>query len=123
MSGWLSGPRETIMMPMSAPPADFFDSDLSSLTWLQGWYMSNCDGDWEHGYGVAIETLDNPGWMVRLELTGTPLDGRTFERFEYQRDEHDWLQMWLEDGALRVACGPLNLSEGLFRFREWAQQR
>lgn len=112
-----------MMLPMSAPPADFFDSDQSSLTWLQAWYMSNCDGDWEHGYGVTIETLDNPGWMVRLELAGTPLAARTFDRFEYQRDEHDWLQMWLEDGALRVACGPLNLSEGLFRFREWAQQR
>jgi hypothetical protein len=85
--------------------------------------MSNCDGDWEHGYGVSIETLDNPGWMVRLELTGTPLNGRTLERFEYQRDEQDWLQVWLEDGAFRVACGPLNLREGLFRFREWAQQR
>ena len=108
---------------MSTPPADFFDPDQSSLTWLQAWYMSNCDGDWEEGYGVSMETLDNPGWIVRLELPGTPLAGRTFDRFEYQRDEHDWLQMWLEDGALRLACGPLNLSEGLFRFREWAQQR
>ena len=107
---------------MSATPADFFDPDQSSLAWLQAWYMSNCNGEWEHGYGVSIETLDNPGWSVRLELTGTPLHGRTFDRFEYERDEHDWLRMWLEDDALRFACGPLNLSEGLFRFREWAQQ-
>jgi len=110
-------------MTMSGPPADYFDPDQSSLTWLQAWYMSNCDGDWEHGCGISIETLDNPGWRVRLELTGTSLDGRAFDRFEHQRDEHDWLRMWLEDGALHFACGPLNLSEALFRFREWAQQR
>jgi hypothetical protein len=31
------------------------------LPWLQGWYATQCDGDWEHEYGVSIETLDNPG--------------------------------------------------------------
>lgn len=82
--------------------------------------MANCDGDWEHSCGVSIETLDNPGWMVRLDLAGTAMAGRRFERFEYQRDEHDWLQIWVDDGAMRIACGPLNLSEALFRFRAWA---
>ena len=31
------------------------------LEWLMNWYESNCDGDWEHSYGVKIESLDNPG--------------------------------------------------------------
>lgn len=30
--------------------------------WLQKWYKSQCDGDWEHEYGIKIETVDNPGW-------------------------------------------------------------
>ena len=76
------------MLAMSAPPADYFDPDQSTLTWLQAWYMSNCNGDWEHGYGVSVKTLDNPGWMVRLELTGTPLNGRPFDRIQFERDEH-----------------------------------
>jgi len=29
---------------------------------IQDWYRRQCDGDWEHSYGVKIETLDNPGW-------------------------------------------------------------
>jgi hypothetical protein len=103
-------------------PSDFHDPDQSSLTWLQSWYMSHCDGDWEHGYGISIETLDNPGWTLRFDLAGTPLEGRDFERFDYQRDEHDWLRMWVENGVFCIVCGPLNLSEGLFRFREWVQR-
>lgn len=33
---------------------------------LMNWYISHCDGEWEHGYGITIETLDNPGWAVKL---------------------------------------------------------
>ena len=43
------------------------------LTWLEGWYTRCCDGEWEHRYGVCIETLDNPGWLIRIDLTGTDL--------------------------------------------------
>ena len=34
------------------------------LSWLQQWYSAHCDGEWEHGFGVTIATLDNPGWSV-----------------------------------------------------------
>jgi hypothetical protein len=33
---------------------------------IQGWYAAQCNGDWEHRYGVSIDTLDNPGWSVTL---------------------------------------------------------
>lgn len=35
---------------------------------LEDWYQSNCDGDWEHGFGVTIESLDNPGWSLTADL-------------------------------------------------------
>ncbi len=38
------------------------------LAWLQDWYRSRCDGTWEHSYGVKIDTLDNPGWLVTVDL-------------------------------------------------------
>lgn len=38
------------------------DKGENSLLYrLQQWYHSMCDGDWEHCYGVKIETSDNPG--------------------------------------------------------------
>jgi hypothetical protein len=36
------------------------------VAWIQKWYSAQCDGEWEHDLGVAIGTLDNPGWSVRL---------------------------------------------------------
>lgn len=44
---------------------------------LIDWYLSNCDGDWEHVYGVKLETLDNPGWILTIDLAETDLDGKT----------------------------------------------
>ena len=33
-----------------------------SLSALENWYAGQCNGVWEHGCGVRIDTLDNPGW-------------------------------------------------------------
>ena len=40
----------------------------SLLNRIQDWYKINCDGDWEHSYGYKIETLDNHGWSVIIDL-------------------------------------------------------
>ncbi|MFJ5673999.1 Imm53 family immunity protein [Streptomyces sp. NPDC093097] len=40
---------------------------LDPLSSLTAWYTCQCDGDWEHEYGIRIETLGNPGWSVEIE--------------------------------------------------------
>ncbi|MGT2440121.1 Imm53 family immunity protein [Bradyrhizobium betae] len=45
---------------------------------LERWYAAQCNGDWEHTYGITIETLDNPGWSFKVELRDTYLSGRMF---------------------------------------------
>ena len=42
---------------------------------LQQWYEAQCNGDWEHHYGISIESQDNPGWRVEIDLKDTPLCG------------------------------------------------
>ncbi|MEH0820740.1 Imm53 family immunity protein [Micromonospora sp. CPCC 205714] len=44
-------------------------------TWLQAWYATQCDGEWEHEFGIQIETVDNPGWSVSIDLGDTALSG------------------------------------------------
>ncbi len=39
----------------------------------------HCDGDWEHSYGITIDTLDNPGWKVSIDLSDTLLENANFE--------------------------------------------
>lgn len=90
------------------------------LAWLQDWYAARCDGEWEHDYGVTIESLDNPGWQLRIDLTGTPLAEQRLDRTVVQRHEDDWLHAWTEAEVFHAACGPLNLAEALHTFRRWS---
>jgi hypothetical protein len=55
---------------------------------------------------------------VRIDLAGTFWGEKGFEGLRVQRDEHDWVHAWIEDGVFHLACGPANLSEGLYIFRE-----
>jgi Immunity protein 53 len=90
-------------------------------TWLQAWYATQCDGEWEHGYGIKIDTLDNPGWSVTIDLTGTRSADRPYERQAIHRSEHDWVETFVEGRQYRAACGPLNLGEALYMFRRWVE--
>ncbi len=51
---------------------------MLELARIQRWYASQCDGDWEHSHGLQIETLDNPGWHVVIDLRHTELADRSF---------------------------------------------
>jgi Immunity protein 53 len=77
---------------------------------LEKWYGAQSDGHWEHPWGVAIDTLDNPGWKVKIALRGTVGAGRMLERVRVDRSSADWLQYWVKDDKFEAACGPLNLT-------------
>ena len=41
----------------------------SIIQWLQDWSKSQIDGDWEHELGISISMLDNPGWILRADVS------------------------------------------------------
>ncbi|MGP3934424.1 Imm53 family immunity protein [Nonomuraea sp. KM88] len=51
-----------------------------ALVFLQSWYASCSNDGWEHGYGITIDTLDNPGWRLKIDLVDTPLAGVSLDR-------------------------------------------
>jgi len=61
------------------------------LTKIQNWYQSQCDGLWEHGHGLTIGTLDNPGWSVEVELKDTPWEKSVWEDLVFERSPNDWV--------------------------------
>jgi hypothetical protein len=90
------------------------------LSRLEEWYAARCNGEWEHGSGIHIETLDNPGWRVKIALHDTSKESRTLQRQTIQREnEHDWIHYCSEDRTFHIACGPKNLSESLDIFLLW----
>jgi len=58
---------------------------------IQTWYAAQCNGDWEHQYGISIDTLDNPGWCVEVDLCGTSLENVTFQTYDENKGEEDWI--------------------------------
>jgi hypothetical protein len=79
---------------------------MNNLERLQNWYVAQCDGDWEHGNGIAISTLDNPGWSVKINLEETSLEGRAFAPVKVERTENDWIHASSTGTAFRIFCGP-----------------
>jgi hypothetical protein len=101
---------------------NFIDEEIinDDLSWLLLWFATECNGDWEHGYGIRISTLDKPGWSFRVSLIATELENKAFERTVTKRSQNDWLFCSIEKGHFEGACGIFNLSEVLKIFREWA---
>jgi hypothetical protein len=93
-----------------------------SLGKLQSWYADQCDGDWEHGAGIKLETLDNPGWSLRVDLEGTPLESKECEEITLNYDhDQDWIRCWVEDRAFCGVCGAKQLERMISIFFEWVE--
>lgn len=92
------------------------------LLWLENWYLSQCDGDWEHDWSVKIGTLDNPGWHVQINVDRTELQTLPFVPVKNLRTEDDWIVCQVRDHVFDGAGGPQNLRDILVIFRDWANQ-
>jgi len=83
----------------------------SPLARLQSWYAAECNEDWEHSYGITIETLDNPGWLLTIDLVDTSLEGVSLARVKSGTSDSDWVQVEITEGRFRGTGGATNLEQ------------
>lgn len=97
---------------------------MEELNRLQQWYKLHCDGDWEHVYGIRIETMDNPGWKLSVDLTDTLLEEAAFTPIE--RGDCEGCGSWIccrKEGDCFVGMGgSQDLTELIDIFLQWADQ-
>lgn len=96
---------------------------MSLFERLQDWYKLHCDGDWEHTYGIKIETMDNLGWYISVDLTGTLLEEVEFLPVligtSESKDEF-WVDCKKED-EIFIGMGSADSLEKLISvFLDWA---
>jgi hypothetical protein len=102
------------------------------FAWLIRWYHSRCNREWEESYGIKIETLDNPGWRLEIDLRETPLDATPFDRTDFNLVQADhvndedminlrWYTCRVEDRKFQAHCGTLDLPAVVAVFRRWAE--
>ena len=89
------------------------------LRHLESWFRNHCDGDWEHDHRIKIHTIDNPGWMIEINLAGTFDRDLQFEGWEIHRSEGDWFACSLDGDVFRGFGGAANLGEPIATFVGW----
>jgi hypothetical protein len=101
---------------------------MDDFEWLEQWYAEQCDGDWEHQNGVKVETLDNPGRLLTVDLLGTSLATRTPGTVarsgvppgeENAPVEAAWMDCQVRDGKFVGAGDAGRLRDLLAAFRSW----
>jgi Immunity protein 53 len=103
---------------------------MELISWLENWYRSQCKFDWEQLKGIKIETLENPGWLIQIDLADTHL-----ERFANDRvlvaegtppsaangnaGGPEWMECKFEAGQFVGAGDPARLGQILKVFQHW----
>ncbi|MDE3104456.1 MAG: immunity 53 family protein [Acidobacteriota bacterium] len=95
---------------------------MDSLTWLQAWYAEECNGEWEHQYGIQIDTLDNPGWSVKIDLKRTRYSGIAKAIItDNHASDSDWIVCKIVDDTFEGQGDSLKLLPIVQQFRKWIE--
>ncbi|MDR2206285.1 MAG: immunity 53 family protein [Flavobacteriaceae bacterium] len=90
---------------------------MEIIKWIEDWFASHCDGDWEHSYGIKIKTIDNPGWHIEIDLEDTPLENLSIDYSLTEFSETDWYGYSVKDGKFKASGDITKLSYLLEIFR------
>lgn len=94
---------------------------MNNLEWLEKWYQKNCDGLWEHLYGIKIETLDNPGWYINIDLRETDYANLQINDLNQDNGDSDWIKCSITDGVFRGFGDTLKLNKIIQIFKGWVE--
>ena len=95
---------------------------MNVLEWLSEWFKSNCNGDWEHCFVIKIETLDNPGWAITIDLEDTELEDEYFEEIKEVNSDTDWMFCKVQKNKFLAYGDPDKLTKMLEIFKTWQQK-
>jgi hypothetical protein len=94
---------------------------MHPVEFLQAWYRAQTNGDWERSHGITIESLDNPGWLVNIDLDGTPLENQAMPTIQLETSARDWLLCEVDRKRFCGQGDPAKLLPILQIFQTWAQ--
>lgn len=92
---------------------------MNTISKLCEWFERQCVDDWHESYGVKIDTLDNPGWLLKIDLKGTSLQHNVFKEIRVERSNQDWIVARRDEDAFESFGGPRNLEEMIVVFLNW----
>lgn len=91
---------------------------MEIIDWIKKWYLNHCDGDWEHNYGITIQTIDNPGWEVMIDLKETEHEDLICDNHLQVNSDNDWYSYKIENSKFIAYGDPEKLDTILIKFKE-----
>lgn len=95
---------------------------MESINWIEKWFSSQCDGGWEHSYSIKIESLDNPGWSITIDIAETELQDLNIPYKLVETSENDWYGIKLENQVFEASGDPMKLNFLLNEFRKMVEK-
>jgi len=89
---------------------------------LASWYSARCDGEWEHEFGVRLETIDNPGWNLQVDLVGTEMEGRVVDQVTQIPEGGGWVIIASDGSVFEASCDPMSLRLVVHEFEKFVRE-
>ncbi|WP_449386945.1 Imm53 family immunity protein [Chryseobacterium lineare] len=90
------------------------------IDWLQKWFKEQTDGNWEHEVIIKIESIDNPGWSIEIDLMKSDIIPIEWRLFEISDD--NWLGYKFEDNIFYIAGDASKLDLSIRVFQEFIEK-
>ena len=85
------------------------------LKWLEKWFDSQYDGNWEHNEGIKIKTIDNPGWSINIYFSDNNIIDKLPVLIEI--NESRWVSYSISDGYFKAYGGIYDLNILIYIFK------
>jgi hypothetical protein len=95
--------------------------DNEIIKWLQNWYLSRCDGDWEHENSIKIHTVDNPGWSIKIDIDENDIKNAIPWKL-FENSPNDWFGYKIENSYFKAAGDATKLEFLLQLFKDFIEQ-
>lgn len=90
---------------------------MDELRWLEKWHLDNSNED-GYNVGIRIETLDNPGWLVKIDLFEMSFSNLHMDRIHFYNSENDWIDCQIKDSEFIGSGDCMKLAEIIEIFRK-----
>ena len=97
------------------------EKDNYLLDWVQRWFISNCNGDWEHGYGINMEYTKETGWYVYFNVNHTSMYDCKFDKKD-KKGKKKWLTFEVNENSFIGRGDSSKLEEILQTFHDWVEE-